>query len=845
MKVCWWTMGPNTHQATLLAALRKMGVDVEVCYFHGKYGEYRRRMGWRDPELHPWEHYAFTIKDARRILPDFTERIQMVPSFFNWTSWKLMAWCIVHRTPWFSVTEGTRGRWMTRPLFRTFCWLANRFALCVFAEGGRKVVEQFVRGGVSPEKVAPFCYATMSPPATVRTPHDGTTFVFAGELCERKAVDVIAAAWRRLVADFPNARLIVVGDGDLRNAFDGLSGVEMTGAVRQEEIYNIILRGDVMLLPSRYDAWGAALAEGAMAGLAMVGSDRTGAAVELIRGGENGFVVKAGDADDLLRVMRLYAADRERACRHGAQARIAADRTSGEVLAKILVDRLGEEWVAASFWEEHCTECGEPVCYRTCPKYVKGRGGRCRRFEGGLRESIHCANTEVKFLPWGKMEAYFHGGMITRSRAVELERLMERSAWLRKLFPRAWRSWRWRWTLRGAQSGYPKVWRCVATAERDERLVFAVMTRSGEDVVSTVVELKEGVRKEVELQLPPTEDGTLFRIFTQDGEGTGRIHFECNELIDSAREGAHRTVVKCVAWDLDGTLWRGILAEDGEEGLTLNVKAVDIVKELDRRGIVNSISSRNDPAEALAALKKFGIEEYFVFPQISWGPKSEGLRNLAKEMNIGLDAVAFIDDREEVRGEVRTNAPEVRVFAAAEMEGLLASPDFNPPVSAESGNRRASYRAEMVRRGAAKAFGGDYAAFLAASGLQFEMLSVDGERIDRCRELVQRTNQLNLTGRRYDEAGFAALLRDAACKAVRVWDRYGNYGIVGFVAMMGSHIVELCFSCRVAEKGIEKRVLEKIAEGRKLTADIVETARNGKIREIVKEFLRGKGEVGG
>ena len=491
------------------------------------------------------------------------------------------------------------------------------------------------------------------------------------------------------------------------------------------------------------------------------------------------------------------------------------------------------EQVAASFWEEHCTECGEPECYWSCAKYVKGRGGRCGRFVDGLNETILNNGVEVRFLSWGKMEAYFHGRLITRSRAMELEQLMERTAWIRQAFPKWWRSWRWRWALRGAQPGCPNVWRCVATAERDEELVFAVVTQSGEDAASAVVELKAGLRKEIEIRLPPTEDGTLFRIFAADGEDTGRIRFECNELIK--REDA--PFIKCVAWDLDGTLWQGTLAEDGEEGLTLNANTASLVKELDKRGIVNSIVSRNDPAEALAALKKFGIEEYFVFPQINWGPKSEGLRNLAKEMNIGLDAIAFIDDREEVRGEVRANAPEVRVFAAEEMEGLLVRPEFNPPVSAESGNRRASYRAEMVRRGAAKAFGGDYAAFLAASELQFELLPVEGERIGRCRELVQRTNQLNLTARRYDEKAFGTLLAESECKAVRVWDRYGDYGIVGFVAMKGSHIVELCFSCRVAEKGIEKRMLEKIAAGRKLTADIVETARNGKIREIVREFL--------
>lgn len=96
-----------------------------------------------------------------------------------------------------------------------------------------------------------------------------------------------------------------------------------------------------MLLPSRYDPWGVALVEGGMAGLAMVGSDRTGAAEELVRDGENGYVVKAGDEEDLLRVLRIYAADRNLARQHGAAARIAAERTSGDSLARVLARELG------------------------------------------------------------------------------------------------------------------------------------------------------------------------------------------------------------------------------------------------------------------------------------------------------------------------------------------------------------------------------------------------------------------------------------------------------------------------------------------------------------------------
>lgn len=837
MRICWWTPQPTTYQTTLIEALRAAGVDIEVCYFWPGYDAERLAMGWRERALSSWEHRVKGLSAARRVVPDFDERIQMVPGFFHLTGWKLILWCALKGLPWFAVTEGTRGRWTTRPLFRLFCRFVNRFAQKLFVEGGTRTCSQFAAAGVRAEKIVPFAYATMRPPADlIREEHDGTTFVFAGSFCARKAVDVIAAVWKRLVVEFPTARLILAGGGDLARLFDGLANVEMAGPVPQEKIYEVIRRGDVMLLPSRYDAWGVALAEGARMGLAMIGSDRTGAADALLEDGVNGYLVKAGDADGLLRVMRLYASDQSLARRHGEAARLTSERTSGEQLAQVLVRELTTDMVAASFWEEHCTECGEPDCYRTCAKFTKGPGGRCRRFVGGLKETILNRGVETQFLPWGKMEALFHGRMISRPQAEELERLMTRTSWIRRIFPRWWRSWRWRWALLGSAKGVPNVWRCALTAERDEKLMFAVVGKRDEDIASTVIELKAGTRKESEIILPSVEKGTLFRIFPVNGEGTGGIRFEYNELVYSAREDTSSTV-KCVAWDLDGTLWQGILSEDGAEGLTLNDKAVALLKELDGRGIVNSIVSRNDSEPALAALRKFGLEEYFVFPQINWGPKSEGIRNLAREMNIAVDAIAFIDDREEMRNEVRTNLPEVRVFAADEIPALGQRPEFNPPVSAESAGRRLRYREEMARRGAMRTeFAGDAAAFLKASGLQFELQPVEGDAVTRCRELVQRTNQLNLTGRRYDEAAFAALLSAADCKAVHVWDRYGDYGIVGFAAMKGTHLVEFCFSCRVAEKGIERQVLEKLANGRTLTADIVETPRNGKIREIVREW---------
>ena len=345
MKFCWWTPGPNAHETALLDALRALGHDVEVCYFHGKYGEYRLQLGWRDPELQPWEHYVSTLRDARRTIPDFNGRIQMVPTFFNLTSWKLLLWCTLRGRPWFAITEGTRGRWFMKPLFRTFCWFVNRYALKMFVEGGPTAQRQFIRFGVKASKVVPFAYATMIPRPAVPSapsavPNLPTTFVFAGEFCPRKAVDVIASCWKRLVAEYPASKLVLAGGGPMIWLFDGLPGVEYMGAVRQEDVYGVIMRGDVMLLPSRYDPWGAALVEGAMAGLAMVGSDRTGSADALVEDGRNGYVVRAGDETELLRVMRIYAGNRELAKEHGAAAKRAAARTTGDVLARRVVEAL-------------------------------------------------------------------------------------------------------------------------------------------------------------------------------------------------------------------------------------------------------------------------------------------------------------------------------------------------------------------------------------------------------------------------------------------------------------------------------------------------------------------------
>ena len=487
--------------------------------------------------------------------------------------------------------------------------------------------------------------------------------------------------------------------------------------------------------------------------------------------------------------------------------------------------------VVASFWEEHCCECAVPVCYGTCGMFERGWHGRCVRTDG-FEESV-LGTGVMRFRRWGKIELMYHGRMTSDSAAERIGRINRFCRRLWRLLGKYHRAFRWRLTALCGRRGAPNVWRLRMTSERDETLCAAIAYEDGREVFRVPLSLKAGVERAFELVLPPVETGALFRLFPLDGEATGSIRIVENAISARPASNLPPLLPKCVAWDLDGVIWDGTLSEG--EDVKVRPGVMETVKALDAAGVVSSVCSKNDESVAIAKLKELGIEEWFVFPQVNWGPKSESLKNLAKEMNIGLDSIAFVDDREENREEVRANCPGVRVLAETELAELdrvaVAA------AGAMGSRRRTAYREEMARRGAAKAFAGDAAAFAEASGLAFELLPVEGERIDRCRELVQRTNQLNLTARRYSELTFAALLVDAKCQSVHVWDKYGDYGIVGFLAMKGTHLVECCFSCRSAGRGIERKVLAKIAGGKKLTADIVETERNAPIRDIIREFV--------
>lgn len=303
--------------------------------------------------------------------------------------------------------------------------------------------------------------------------------------------------------------------------------------------------------------------------------------------------------------------------------------------------------------------------------------------------------------------------------------------------------------------------------------------------------------------------------------------------------------VKCLVWDLDNTLWDGTLLEDDQVELFDGV--LDTIKTLDERGILQSVSSKNDFDLAMARLTELGIAEYFVLPKIGWGPKSESVREIADELRFAPEAVAFIDDRPQERAEVKFNLPEVRCYSDAQVLSLVTLPEFTPKtITTDSRRRRQMYQAGFQRDAERDAFRGPDQDFLRSLEVQLTIGRATEAELGRVEELTVRTTQMNTTGVFYAEETLLAMVADPAHEVltVTVSDRFGPYGAVGVVVLDRHpgvwHIKLLATSCRVVSLGVGGQILSWLVNeaeraGVHLLADFRPTERN-RIMEVTYRF---------
>jgi FkbH-like protein len=495
-------------------------------------------------------------------------------------------------------------------------------------------------------------------------------------------------------------------------------------------------------------------------------------------------------------------------------------------------------------WSEHCTECVWPTCYQSCELYEARDDGRCRRFAAGMvridgAEGVNDYLLRISFKRWGKLWA---PGNI-RLRRVEVAARVEG------------RDHR----IGQALQHLPQPLRKVASLRRyDLKKKLAYAAKPGDTlptsfivecynpgeavgVLLTMRALDERVKRPYQklLQLEPgfqrvavpyaeiaaaLDLRSPFNIeLVPDGEREvtlvfGLMDFVREERVASATAPAGKapkaTKVKCVVWDLDHTLWDGVLVEDGAEKLRLKPGVADIVKALDERGILQSVASKNNPDEALALLESFGLNQYFLCPQVSWGPKSLAVAAIAQQLNIGVDTLLFVDDSEFERHEVQMAHSDIAVLDSARYGEVLAMEACNVPVTAESRERRSMYQVEAKRQELAGGFGGDYEAFLRHCGIRLLLRPLSEETLERVHELTQRTNQMNFSGNRYERVVLRDILANPHLDTyvMEVEDRFGRYGAVGFgiVDRRGPLLSDLMFSCRIQSKRVEHAFLAHV-----------------------------------
>jgi FkbH-like protein len=293
-------------------------------------------------------------------------------------------------------------------------------------------------------------------------------------------------------------------------------------------------------------------------------------------------------------------------------------------------------------------------------------------------------------------------------------------------------------------------------------------------------------------------------------------------------------------WDLDNTLWHGILLESAD--VRLNAEAVGVLRQLDARGILLSVASKNDPALAQQKMIEFGISEYMLLPQIGWLPKSEGIKRLGAQLNIGLDTFAFVDDNPFELEEVSSALPMVMCIDARELSKLVAQGRFRGSGTEEAKRRRAMYREAIAREEYEQSFGDDFFAFLRSCEMRLCVLKYRSEYYDRLCELVQRTNQLNFSGHKYKPGEIEPILADDRLETwlLECSDKFGSYGVVGcgIISRIPGQVSvqDFMLSCRVQGKFIEQAFFDALLQGGEycLRVNFRATGRNLPAKQVLE-----------
>lgn len=324
--------------------------------------------------------------------------------------------------------------------------------------------------------------------------------------------------------------------------------------------------------------------------------------------------------------------------------------------------------------------------------------------------------------------------------------------------------------------------------------------------------------------------------------------------------------VKCVVLDLDNTLWGGILGDDGIEGIELGDSDPtgafrsfqQYIRELGRRGILLAVCSKNDEAVARHAFRTHpGMvlkdEDICVFVA-NWEDKAANIRRIRNKLNIGFDSMVFLDDNPFERNLVRDLLPEVLVPELPEDPTLYvrAISELNlfetASHSAVDLERTGKYR-QQEERDAQRTRFADLDTYLASLETKARVVRFEPPDLPRIAQLLQRSNQFNLTTHRHAEAECALMMKDEANFfpfTITVRDLYGDFGLINVVILCHAgetvEVETFVMSCRVLQRGVEQLAMNKVFQyaahvgARYVVGRYIPTAKNAMVEDFFPRF---------
>ena len=307
---------------------------------------------------------------------------------------------------------------------------------------------------------------------------------------------------------------------------------------------------------------------------------------------------------------------------------------------------------------------------------------------------------------------------------------------------------------------------------------------------------------------------------------------------------------KCIVLDLDNTLWGGIVGEDGFDGIELaqtsNGKAfVEFQKQLLslwQQGIILAINSKNNFDDAMKVIREHPDmilrEKHFASIQINWDDKAQNIKQIAEEINIGLNSIVFFDDDKLNQERIKQEFPEVLTVDMpndpSQYSSILTNlNDFNALQRTEEDTKRGVMYAQQRQRKQFENTVSNLDQFLKQMDIKVKIKQSNGFLIPRISQLTLKTNQFNLTTRRYQEEEIRKFSKDENFEVgcAQVLDKFGDNGITGAYIVKKNEtnwiLDTFLLSCRVMGRGVEDAML----------SHILKDAKNNSIEEFKAEFI--------